>query len=165
MSPVLSIIKYNVTSPSLIFLLEMAYRGLHIAFPISSYCYVLSSLHVDVCVVVLSKGPLSATAYPCHRWNRSWSLLVKNLCSQVASFRPPLSTRLVWSSDVEKQECAENGSSLWWNAGHELAEFLPSLMSREAVPWQWQFLFCYFFWWSVLGYLSPRFHSSGKKIF
>lgn len=61
-------------------------------------------------------GPLQrtffSTACPCQQWSRSWSLLVRNLCSQVASFRPALSTRLASSSDVGKQECAENRSSL-----------------------------------------------------
>lgn len=85
-----------------------------------------SSLHVDVHIMVLSKVPLSATAYLCHGWNRSWSLLVRNLCSRIANFWAALSARLVWSSDVEKQECAENRSSLRWNVGHERAEFLPS---------------------------------------
>lgn len=105
-------------------LLEMARGGLHIASPTSIYC-------MDAPVVVLPKGflPVLATG------TGSCSLWVGNLCSQ-AAIPASFAHRAGVIPHVEKQECAENQSSLWWNAGHELAEFLPSLMPWETMPWQ-----------------------------
>lgn len=134
--------KYKVTFSCLFFLLEMACRGLYVASRMSSYSCVPSSSHMDVHIVVLSKGPLAVTAHLCRGRTRCQSLLGRNLCSQVASFRPVLFIKLVWSSDAEEQECAENGSSRGWNPGHELAGLLPSLLLGEAVPWQWH-VFCF----------------------